>query len=303
MSFKNNLKNISIVLFAALVYSFSVPLISMFSSSVPTFLKSSSLYFGAVVAMLIILLIEFFTKKTREKQKITKKEIPYLVVICVLDICASISLMYGLNKVSGDTASLLLSLQTVLTFIFAIILFKEKVGLFGWLGLAFIFIACVLTSINENGFNFSLDLIFIIIPCILWALQNNLNKKVNCDSKKVVLFKSLATGVVTLILGLCFGEIGKISNYYNVLYLFIVGFFCYGIAICLLVIVSKNIGAGIASCYYGINPVLGAILSILICHDSPYFTLYISIIFVLLGIIFCTINEYKNSMKNAKLEV
>ncbi len=302
MNFKYNLKNISLVLGAALIYSFSVPFISMFSSTVPTFFKSSSLYFGAVVAMAIILIIEHFTKKNKEKQKLTKKEIPYLIAICLTDILASISLMYGLNKVSGDTASLLLSLQTVLTFIFAIIFFKEKVGIFGWFGLLFIFIACALTSVNENGFNFSVDLIFIIIPCLLWGIQNNLNKKVNCDAKKVVLFKSLSTGIITLILGFCFGEINSIENYYHILYLFIVGFFCYGIAICLLVIVSKNIGAGIASCYYGINPVLGAVLSILICQDKPYFTLYISIGFVLLGVIFCTINEYKNAKKNAKLQ-
>ncbi len=303
MNFKNNFKNISVVLIAALIYSFSVPFISMFSSTVPTFLKTSSLYFGAVVAMCIILIIERFTKKDKEKLKITKKEIPMLIAICLTDILASISLMYGLNKVAGDTASLLLSLQTVLTFVFAIILFKEKIGIFGWFGLVFIFIACILTSVNENGFNFSIDLIFIIIPCILWAIQNNLNKKINCDAKQVTLFKSLSTGIVTLILSLCFGEINNIGNYSHVFYLFVVGFFCYGIAIYLLVRISKSMGAGIASCYFGINPVLGALLSILICNDKPYFTLYISIGFVLLGVIFCTINEIRNAKGNTKLQV
>lgn len=303
MIFKDNLKNISIVLGAALIYSFSVPFISLLSTSVPTFLKTSFLYFGAAIAMCIILLFERFVKKNKEKEKITKKEVLHLVIICVLDILSSISLMYGLNKVAGDTASLLLSLQTVLTFVFAIILFKEKIGVFGWFGLAFIFVACILTSVNENGFNFSVDSIFIIIPCILWALQNNLNKKINCDAKKVVLYKSLATGIVTLILGLCFVEFKNITNHINILYLFIIGFFCYGIAICLLVDISKKMGAGIGSCYFGINPVLGAVLSILICHDQPYFTIYISIGFVLLGVIFCTINEYRNAKNDAILQV
>lgn len=304
MKFSSNIKNISLLLLSAFLYSFSVPLSKLFSSSIPVFLKTSVISLGAVIAMLFIFLILKIKGIKTEYDKFTRKEIPYLIVISLTEILSNISLMYGLTKVNGDSASLLLSFLTIATFLFAIILFKEKTKIYGWIGLLFIFLACVIVSIKSNGFNFDINYIFILIPCLLWGLQNNINRKVaHFDPKKIVIIKYGSTFIVTLIISFIFQEYLSINldNSLNLLYLCLVGFFAYGIALMLLIKVSKDIGAGIASCFFGINPVLGAILSIFICGEKPYFTLYISIGLVLIGIIFSILNEYKSN-KNANLE-
>ena len=300
MKLSKNFKHISLLLLSAFLYSFSVPLSKLFSSSVPVFLKTSVISLGAVIAMFFIFLILKIKGFKNEYDKFTKKEIPYLIIIVLTEILSNISLMYGLTKVNGDSASLLLSFLTIATFLFAIILFKEKTKIYGWIGLLFIFLGCVVVSIKSEGFNFNINYIFILIPCLLWGFQNNINRKLaHFDPKKIVIIKYGSTFIVTLIISLILKEYVSINidNSINLLYLCILGFFAYGISLMLLIKVSKDIGAGIASCFFGINPVLGAILSIFICKETPYFTLYISIGFVLIGIIFSILNEYKSNNK------
>ena len=299
---KTNVRNISVVILCAIIYAFSVPLLKLFGNDIPTLFKSSLMYMGAVLACLIYILIQKFIFKKKFITKVDKKDILNLSIVILTDIVAAISLMYGLSKVKGDAASLLMSFQTVFSMLIAVIFFKEKVGIYGWLGLLSIFGACLVISFKGNGFEFDYNNLFIILPVLSWSIGNNFSKKVKLDSEVITLIKSIFVSVILLIISFILKEYESINYSNDYLIIPVIGFFCYGIAIILLILSCKWMGAGIASCYNGISPVIGALLSIIILHEEVYLTLYISIGLVLLGIVLCTINEHKKIKKEELLK-
>ncbi len=298
---KRNIRNVTVVILSAVIYALNVPLLKLYGDGLPSVFKSVLMYLGAVIGCLLTILGEKIFFKKKYNNKFTKKDILYLGIVCITDVVAAISLMYGLNKVSGDTASLLMSFQTVFSMLIAVIFFKEKVGIWGWLGLISIFGACVLVSFNgnDNGFSFDVNNLFIILPVLLWSIGNNFCKKIEVESEVVTCIKSLSAFIILTIISLILGDFKEFNSSLLVNYSIIAlaGFLCYGVAIILLILSCKWMGTGIASCYNGISPIIGALLSILILKEEPYLFLYIAIGLVILGIVFCTINEHKKLKK------
>ncbi len=58
--------------------------------------KSALLYLGAGLGMLVVRFVGDCGLKDRKEAKLTKKELPYVIAMVVLDIAAPILLMFGL---------------------------------------------------------------------------------------------------------------------------------------------------------------------------------------------------------------
>lgn len=291
-------KYIGITLGAALIYSFSVPCLTLFGGFLPSILQGSFMYFGATIAMLIFMIISKFSKAKKE-ERLTKKELPYLIAITLTDMVSSVLLMYGLKLVSSDVSSLLLSFQTIMTALIAVIFFKERLGLLGWIGLGLILASSIALNISDKGFTFNYGCIFILIPCVLWGIQNNLSRKISYkDPKEIIFYKSLFTGISNLIISSLIGETLNSSNYIYGFYTMLLGMMTYGLAIMLYIIACRGLGTGIASSFFGINPFLGSLISIMVFSLIPTISFYISGVLMVGGMIVLSFNSYRKEKKN-----
>ncbi len=294
-------KYVILILLSAFVYSFNIPFLNMFGSNIPPFLKNTCLYFGAAISMLLIIIYQKFKGGT--SSGFNKKNLPYVILIGICEVGAATTFILGVSKVSSETSSLLLAFQTLATSFIALGMFKEKVGILGWVGIFCILCSAICLSVNENGFVFNEGAIYILAACIFWSLSNNLARKAEgASSYYLVLLKAVVAASFCLFISRFINEPVDLSLFNNGMILCVLGFCCYGIAVAMVFIIENVLGVSITICYFGINPFFGSVLSILLFHIKPYFTFYISMGLVLSGIVVITINQYLlEKKKNAQI--
>lgn len=126
---RTNKKGIAIALLAALCYSISSPLSKLILNYLSPTLMAGFLYLGAGICMLFIYLFRLvFKKKIKKEKKLTKKDLPYVIGMVILDIAAPILMMFGLSTTSAANASLLNNFEIVMTSLIALLFFKEKIS-------------------------------------------------------------------------------------------------------------------------------------------------------------------------------
>lgn len=289
-------KYIFIILLAAIIYSFNVPLLSLIGNTVPPFLKSSLMYLGAIISMFIVVIYQRF--KRGETSGINKKNIKYVILNMICESCAAITFIIGISKVSSETSSLLMATQTLLTAFIALFMFKERIGVLGWIGIACIMGSTICLNISEAGFVFNEGIIYVIASCLFWSLSNNIARKSEGASPYyLVLIKSFAAFCLCLIVSRFTNETFNLSNLNYHIALIGMGFMIYGVAVSMVFLCQIHLGVSICISYFGINPFIGSLISIFMFNLTPYFTFYISMALILVGMVIITINQYRLSKK------
>ena len=111
---------------AAVFYAINVPLSKLLLAHMePTFM-AGFLYLGAGVGIGTMSL--FRIKDKKQAEHLTKKDLPYVIGMIVLDIAAPIFLMFGITESTSSSASLLGNFEIVATTIIALFIFKEVVS-------------------------------------------------------------------------------------------------------------------------------------------------------------------------------
>lgn len=81
-----------------------------------------------------------------------KEDIPRLVVIGLVGISVyHIGVTFGEVTVSSGTAGMLIGSSPIFTAIIAVLVLKERLGLFGWIGLGIGFLGIVIITIGSTG--------------------------------------------------------------------------------------------------------------------------------------------------------
>ena len=115
-------KKILAILFAILaagLYAINIPLSKLLLNYIEPTMMASYLYLGAGLGIGIVFLIT--RNKTNDtSEKITRKDLPYVVGMIVLDILAPIFLMFGLLDSASSNASLLNNFEIVCTSLIAL---------------------------------------------------------------------------------------------------------------------------------------------------------------------------------------
>lgn len=268
---------------AAALYAINSPLSKILLDYMPPTLMAGFLYVGAGIGMLIIALIRKCRKNKITEAKLTKKELPFTVVMILLDIAAPICLLFGLSSTTAANASLLNNFEIVATAIIALVVFKEKISLRLWLGIMFVTVACGLLSFEDiSSLQFSYGSLFILLACVCWGMENNCTRKISSkDPLQIVLLKGIFSGLGSIIIGLILGE--RITVLWSVFAVLGVGFVAYGLSIFFYVHAQRILGAARTSAYYAVAPFIGALLSLAIFQELPHYTYFISLGLMIVG--------------------
>lgn len=281
-----NKKGIAIALLAAVCYSISSPLSKLILNYLSPTLMAGFLYLGAGICMLFIYLFRLvYKKKIKKEKKLTKKDLPYVFGMVILDIAAPILMMFGLSTTSAANASLLNNFEIVMTSLIALLFFKEKISPRLWLGIGAITISCViLTFESYEALNFNLGSILILLAALCWGAENNCTKKISSsDPLEIVFIKGLCSGTGSIIIGLCIGERIELANIWSVFVTLGVGLIAYGLSIFLYIYAQRFIGAAKTSAYYAINPFIAAIFSLIIFLEIPNWQFVLAIFIMAVG--------------------
>lgn len=219
ISKNDNKRGIALAILAAFCYSISSPLSKLILGFISPTLMAGFLYLGAGLCMLMIFLIRLiFRKNIIKEKKLSKKDIPYILGMVLLDIAAPILMMYGLEKTTAANASLLNNFEIVITSLVALLLFKEKISKRLWLGIGAITLSCIILSFESiEAFEFSIGSLLILLAAICWGFENNCTRKISSsDPLEIVLIKGLCSGTGSIIIGFCIGERIDVSNIWSI---------------------------------------------------------------------------------------
>ena len=267
---------------AAGLYAINIPLSKLLLSYIEPTMMASYLYLGAGIGIGIMFLI---TQKRTENAngKITKKDMPYVSGMIVLDIIAPILLMFGLLDSASSSASLLNNFEIVCTSLIALFIFKETVSRKMWIAIFLITMSSFVLSFQDiTTFKFSWGAILVLLATLCWGLENNCTK--NLSSKNtyhIVFLKGIFSGLGSLIVAICLKE--RFASMQYLILTLLLGFIAYGLSIFFYIKAQGIIGASKTSAYYSIAPFIGTFLSLVIFGEKPTWSYYLGLGIMLLG--------------------
>ncbi len=273
----NNRKAIRYAIYAAGLYALSSPFSKLLMSHIPPVFMAGLLYLGAAIGMSIVCICT--RNKKSSNQPFTRKDIPYLILMVVLDILAPILLMTALYHSLSESVSLINNFEIVATSLIAFIVFKEKISPRLWIAIVLITIASILLSVSDiASFSISPFSALALLACCCWGLENNCTRKLSySDPAKIVIIKGFGSGTGSVIVALISGQKPEPSLY--ILLALLLGFVAYGLSIFAYVYAQRFIGAAKTSAFYALSPFIGALISIAVFPKIP------SVIFVTASIV------------------
>lgn len=290
----NKSKAIFLAILAAACYGISSPLSKLLLDKIPPTLMAALLYLGAGFGMTVISMLKNLKHAPQLEANITKKELPYIMGMIVLDIAAPIFLMLGLTMTTSANASLLNNFEIAATSIIALLIFKETVGKRMWIAITLITLSSVLLSVEDfSSFSFSAGSVFVLLACICWGFENNCTRMLSLKSPlQIVVIKGFASGLGSLLIAFALKEYTNTISY--IVLALLLGFFAYGLSIYFYIMAQRELGAARTSTYYAIAPFIGVALSFIIFKQSITFSFMIALILMIFGAYFAAIEKHQH---------
>lgn len=272
---------------AAAIYAVNIPISKLLLAKVEPTMMAAFLYLGAGIGMVIYMTLGKATGKSSKKEPLTRKDLPYVCAMLILNITASILLMLGVVRTTSANASLLNNFEIVATSLIALIVFKEFISKKLWTAIVLVTIASIILSFDGSldAFTFNEGSIMVLGACTCWGFENNCTRKMSVkSSEEIVAIKGCFSGLGSLIIALIVGE--KLPPLHLIATVLIMGFLFYGLSINLYIMAQKDLGAAKTSAFYSVVPFLGVLFSMVLLGERPGLQFYIALLIMIVGTIF-----------------
>ena len=279
-------------LLAAVLYAINIPLSKLLLNHVAPTMMASYLYVGAGLGVGFLFLLT--PKKSQDNcEPITKKDMPFVFGMIVLDIIAPILLMFGLLEGASSSASLLNNFEIVCTSLIALFIFKEAVSKRMWFAIFLITVSSLFLSFEDlASFSFSWSAILVLLATLCWGLENNCTRNLsNKNTYHIVFLKGVFSGLGSLILALFLKE--QFAQISYIALALLLGFVSYGLSIFFYIKAQSVIGASKTSAYYAIAPFIGTLLSVIIFKEQPPLAYFIGLTIMISGTVIVVIDTLK----------
>ena len=282
----NKTKAILYAFLAAVFYAINVPVSKILLNKVAPTTMAALLYLGAGIGIGLLSLVN---KKDRAKsEKLTWKDLPFVIGMIVLDIAAPIFLMLGISYGSSSNASLLGNFEIVATTVIALFIFKEAVSKRLWAAIALITLSSILLSFEgTDSLKFSYGSLLVLTATVCWGFENNCTRNISSKSTyEIVILKGIFSGLGALVIAFIKKETMPQIPYIAAALL--LGFVAYGLSIFLYVRAQNVLGAAKTSAYYAVAPFVGAFLSFVFLRERLSWMYLAALIVMIVGSVLVT---------------
>lgn len=279
---KNNTAVVYAIL-AALLFGINAPFSKLLLNEINPLFLAALLYLGAGLGMTVLTVLNKTRRTASIEAKLTKKEIPAVVMMILLDIAAPIFLLLGISLTNSSTAALLGNFEIAATSVIAMIFFREAIGKRMWLAIAFISLASILLTVTDAAaINLSVGAVFVVLSCVCWGLENNCTRNLSIkDPVQVVILKGFGSGLGALLIAFIWGDLSGSLLY--IIMAMSLGFVAYGLSIFFYVKAQRGLGAARTSAYYAAAPFMGVLISWLVLKEPITFSFLMALAIMILG--------------------
>lgn len=272
-------------LLAALLFGLNAPLSKLLVARLDPLFLAALLYLGAGAGMWCLGWLRNHNRgEARREAALTWKDLPYVILMILLDIAAPILLLLGLKQTNASTTALLGNFELAATALFAALLFGEAVGRRLWLAIALITAGSLLLSLGDGWTaRFSTGALLVVGACLCWGLENNTTRRLSLhDPLQIVVIKGFGSGLGALLVTAFWGSFN--ARFMAILAGLGLGFAAYGLSIFFYVKAQRELGAARTSAYYAAAPFIGSALAWLMLHEPLSFTFWAALGLMLPGV-------------------
>jgi len=249
---------------AALLFGISTPLVQRFGVGIGSFTTAALLYAGAaLVGALLRLPLE-------REARVRRGDAPRLALMAVFGaVIGPTALAWGLQRTSGASASLMLTLEAVFTAVLARLWYHETLDRRVSIAMLLLTLGGMVLVIDraEVGASQMLGLLAVMAATAAWGVDNTLSRSVaDRDPGQVVMFKGALGAIATTLIAFAFGE--PVPRLWPALTLLVVGASGYGLSLRFYLLAQRAFGAARTGSVFAFAPFVGALFAFLLGERS-----------------------------------
>ncbi len=248
------MRGAALAVLAALLFGLSTPLIQRLGVGMGAFSTAALLYAGAAVVGALL------RQSATREARLRRDDLGRLVMLAVVGaLIGPVALAWGLQRTSGTSASLMLTLEAVFTAVLAWRLYGETMDRR---------VVTAMTLLLGGGVALVLDqqaagtvgvagLLAVLLATAAWGLDNALSRPLaERDPGQVVLGKALLGGAAAAVLAVWRGE--PAPGLLPAMGLLLVGATGYGLSLRLYLLAQRSFGATRTGSVFALAPFFGA---------------------------------------------
>jgi len=247
-----------LALAAAALFGVSTPLVQHFGAGTGAFTTAALLYAGAAC-------MGALARRPRELEaRLARQDLPRLLAMAAFGaVLGPVALAWGLQRTSGTSASLMLTLEAVFTALLAWRLYRESLGARVWAAMALLLAGGALLVLDQGrsgGLQMS-GLLAVLAATAAWGIDNTLSRALaDRDPGQVVMVKSLLGAMATCGIAIIASEPMPAPS--AALALFAVGATGYGLSLRFYLLAQRAFGAARTGSVFAFAPFIGAALAL-----------------------------------------
>lgn len=244
-----------LALLAAALFGLSTPLVQGFGVGVGPFTTAALLYGGAALVAALM------RRPASREAQLARNDFPRLLAMAGMGaVVGPVALAWGLQRTSGSSASLMLTLEAVFTAILAWRWYGETLDRRVIAAVALLLLGGLVLVLEQGlvGQVQLLGLLAVIVATIAWGVDNALSRGVaDRDPGQVVMVKATLGTLVTVLLGWLWGE--PVPGLRAALALVAVGATGYGLSLRFYLLAQRAFGAARTGSVFAFAPFIGAL--------------------------------------------
>ena len=193
-----------LALLAALLFGISTPLVQRFGEGVGAFTTAALLYAGAAAVGALS------RRHVDREARVLRGDLPRLLAMAVFGaVIGPVALAWGLQRTSGTSASLMLTLEALFTALLAWRLYRETMDRRVWAAMLLLLAGGIVLVLDQGrgGVTQQWGLLAVLLATVAWGVDNTLSRALaERDPGQVVMIKAMLGAIATSMLALAFAE-------------------------------------------------------------------------------------------------
>jgi drug/metabolite transporter (DMT)-like permease len=284
------------------LFGASTPFAKALLGDVDPWLMAALLYLGAGGGLAMLRLASRVGGQKPREASLRIADLPWLGAVVVTGgIAAPVLLMFGLQRTSASSASLLLNVEGVATLVIAWTVFHEHSTPRLVTGAISIFVGAIVLAWSGNDISFDLGALMVIAACLCWAADNNLTRRLSAaDPVPLVIIKGVVAGATNLAIALSAGASLPALELFGASLL--IGFLGYGVSLVWYVLGLRHLGAARTGAYFALAPFVGAVVAIVLLGDPVTSQFLVATAFMAFGICLHVVEDHAHEHIHEALE-
>jgi drug/metabolite transporter (DMT)-like permease len=249
-----------IALTAAVLFGVSTPLVQRLGAGIGSFTTAALLYAGAALIGALL------RRPVESEARVRRSDAPRLALMALFGaVIGPVALAWGLQRTSGASASLMLTLEAVFTAVLAWLWYHETLDRRVVLAMVLLTLggmALVLdrANVGTDGTGQMLGLLAVMVATAAWGVDNTLSRAVaERDPGQVVMFKGALGATGTTVVAFALGE--PLPGPWSALALLAVGATGYGLSLRFYLLAQRAFGAARTGSVFAFAPFVGALFA------------------------------------------